>query len=270
MNIEKIQEETQKISNNSNSDSEEKISNEKFENVKTNLFSYYNSQLKELKKLKEQLLEAQKNNDTKKVDCYSRKIGSILDNINRTKNKLSCMRLNNVNDLNERKDIMTNFPKLVNEIIPNDVPIVFHGNNNIETVKQIISSGGLYTPEERGTSSETRIYVTYKSNIKVSCEYADSGLNVFMPYGAIFVFYSKEHEYETVLQTGEEREVFGGVESINFNESRFVGIITTTENLEDLKKYMKENNLDSNKVFTYNQFLDFCNDRFIAQTKISK
>lgn len=247
--------------------------NENFENIKANLSSYYKSQLNKLKELKEQLLEAQKDNDTRKVDFYTKRISNTLDNINGTKNKLFCMRLNNEDDLKERNNIINNFPKLVNEIIPNDIPIVFHGNNNIETVKQIIISGGLYTPEERGVSFKsfaTQIDVTYKSNIRVSCEFADSSINSFMPYGAIFVFYPKEHEYENVLKTGDSTEVFGGVEGINFNEDdRFIGIITTDENLEDLKKCMKDNNLDSNKVFTHYQFLDFCKDRFISP-KISK
>lgn len=250
----------------------EKISNEKFEDVKSHLFGYYKNQLECLKESKEQLLNAQKNNNTSSVEFLNGRIASILNNINRVKNRLSCMRLNNEDDLKERNGIMTNFPKLVNEIIPNSIPIVFHGNNNIETVKQIISSGGLYSPKERVTtfeSTETQIYVTYKSNIKVSCEYANSSINVFMPYGAIFVFYPKEHEYEIVLETGDEREVFGGVESVNFSEDRFVGIITTIENLKELKKCMKENNLDPNKVFTHYQFLDFCKEKFISQ-KISK
>ena len=138
-------------------------------------------------------------------------------------------------------------------------------------VKQIIASGGLYTPEERNAgykSFATQIDVTAKSNIRVSLEFADSSINSFMPYGAIFVFYPKEHEYEKVLSTGDNSEVFGGVESINFNEERFVGIITTDENIETLKEYMKENNFDPNKVFNHKQFIELCKEKFSTRNKV--
>lgn len=247
--------------------------NENFENIKDNLFKHYQSQLEKLKEVKEQLIESQQNNDTRKIDFYSKRIDSVLGNIDNIKSKLACMRLNTVEDLRERQEIMVHFPKLINEVIPDDVPLVFHGNNNIEMAKQIITSGGLYTPEERGKNFQsfaTQIDVTYKSNIKVSCEFADSNINSFMPYGAIFVFYPKEHEYEKVLKTGESSEVFGGVESVNFDEERFVGIITTNENLEDIKKCFHDNSLDSSKVFTHQQFIEFCKSKFMSRTKITR
>lgn len=247
--------------------------NEYFDNIKNNILNSYQSKTEKLKELKKRLLESQKSNDTRKIEFYSKQTESILSSINNIKSQLSCMRPNNNDDLNERHDIMVNFPKLVNETIPDDVPMVFHGNNNIEIVKQIISSGGLYTPEERGVdfkSFATQIDVTYKSNIRVSCEFADSSTISFMPYGAIFAFYPKEHEYEKVLKTGENSEVFGGVESIDFKDDRFVGIITTNENLETLKLCFDTNQLDSNKVFTHKQFINFCKEKWICDTKITK
>ena len=183
------------------------------------------------------------------------------------------MRLNNEDDLKERYDIIKNYKNLVNESIPDDVPIVFHGNNNIGIVKQIIESGGLFTPEERGVdfrSFATQIDVTSKTNIRVSLEFADSGSDSFMPYGAIFVFYPKEDEYEKVLKNGDSSEVFGGVQSIKFNEDRFVGIITTDENLGVLKECMRENNFDENKVFTHHQFIEFCNQKFKTETRMTR
>ena len=244
--------------------------NENFEKIKNNLLNNYQLQLKKLKELKEQLLNSKQNNDTRKIDFYTKRINSVFGNINNMKSLLACMRLNTEKDLQERYKIRTTFSKQVNESIPDDVPIVFHGNNNIEIVKQIITSRGLYTPEERGAdfkSFATQIDVTAKSNIGVSLEFADSSINTFLPYGAIFAFYPKEHEFANVLKTGDSTEVFGGVESVNFSEERFVGIISTEENIEDLKSCMENNNLDSNKIFTHQQFIDFCKERFITETK---
>lgn len=183
--------------------------NEKFGEVKSNLLCFYRTELKSLTEAEKQLLEAQKNRDIGLIDYYIREISNILDNINNLKCKLVCMRLNNENDLKERNYIMLNFPRLVNETIPNDVPLVFHGNNNIEKVKQIISSGGLSTPKGRGVTYkffDNQIYVTCKNNIKVSCRYADSSINSFLPYGAIFVFHPKENEFANVLETGDDYE----------------------------------------------------------------
>ena len=115
------------------------------------------------------------------------------------------MRPNSKDDLLIRQDILNNYANKVRKIIPDNIPLLFHGNKNIESVKQIIESGGLFTPDERGIdyiSFATQIDVTYKNDNHVSLEFADSGVNSFMPYGAIFVFYPKEEEYEKVLNTG--------------------------------------------------------------------
>ena len=243
---------------------------ENFEKIKNNLLEDYKKQLEKLKENKNLLLESKTNNNSRKIEFYRKRIVSILKTIDKIKNKISCMRLNDEIDIKERYDILNNYSKLINDTIPDNIPIVFHGNNNIESVKQIISSGGLFTPEERGVDFESfasQIDVTAKTNIRVSLEFADSGTNTFMPYGAIFVFYPKEHEYDNVLKTKDSSEVFGGVESIRFDEDRFVGIITTKENIESLKKCMKENNLDENKVFTHKQFIEFCNEKLISNSK---
>ena len=94
--------------------------------------------------------------------------------------------------------------------------IVFHGVNNIETVKTIIESGGLKTPEERGadfTSFATQIDVTAKKNIQTTCNFADAGVRSFLPYGGLFVFYPKEYEKDKKVEKVEPSE-FEGNEKI--------------------------------------------------------
>ena len=239
--------------------------NEKFEKIKNNLTESRNFQIKNLEAAKHSLLEAKNNNETRKIELYSKRIESSLKSIEKIESVLNSMRPNNDDDLENRKNILKTFATLVDENIPDDVPIVFHGNDNISVVEKIIESGGLYTPEERGvdyTSFASQIDVTAKSNIQVSLNFADKGLDSFMPYGAIFVFYPKEHEYNEVLRTGDNSEVFGGVESIPFKEDRFVGVITTDENLDRLKKTMEKNNFDSNKVYTHDKFIEYCKKKY--------
>ena len=70
------------------------------------------------------------------------------------------------------------------------------------------------------------------------------------------------------MSTGVNSEVFGGVESINFNEERFVCIITTDENIETLKECMKKNNFDLNKVLNHKQFIELCKEKFTIKNKV--
>jgi hypothetical protein len=249
--------------------------NENFEKVKSNTEKLYQQQLEKLKETKELFLQANDNNDSRKVAFYTNRINAILKVINNYKTMLSCMRPQSEEDLLERQKIRDNFGKIVNEVIPDSEPVVFHGNDNIEKVKQIIESGGLFTPEERGVdfkSFATLIDVTYKSNIRVSLEFADRSIHSFMPYGALFVFLPKESEYENVLNTGGSSEVFGGVDGINFKteSDRFIGIITTNENLEILKKCCEENGIDSNKIFNHEQFIKYCKSKYMSVSESLK
>lgn len=153
----------------------------------------------------------------------------------------------------------------MDEVIPDGEPIVFHGVNNIETIKTIIESGGLKTPEERGVgfkSFATQIDVTAKKNIRTSCDFADAGARSFLPYGGMFVFYPKEYEKDNVLSTGDGTEVYGGVEGVDLREERFVGLITTDENVDEMKEIFHANGLDTKKIFTHEQFLEYCRRSF--------
>lgn len=243
------------------------INNEKYEAIKNNINNHYNNQLNQLKVIKEQLVESQNNNDIKKIDFYTKRINTIMETLTRLKNVLKCMRLNNEKVLIDRQNIICEYANKVKESIPDNIPIVFHGNNNIETVKQIIESGGLFTPDDRGIdykSFATQIDVTYKNDIQVSLDFADSGMNSFMPYGAIFAFYPKENEIEKVLNTGNSSEVEGGVASINFitEPERLFAIITTDESIDTLKKLCKEKGIDPLKVLKHEEFLELCKNRF--------
>ena len=230
--------------------------------VRKNLESQKNS----LTKYKTMYDEAIKSNETRKAEVYGSRVEKIKRRINELENQLSYMREDIPEDLEERKNIRQSFSKQVAEIIPDGIPMVFHGNNDIATIYEILKSGGLKTPEERGVdfkSFATQIDVANKHDIHVPVEFADPGIDSARPYGAIFAFYPKKDEiYKGLENFGSE--VPGGVQSIDFKEDddRFVGIITTEENKERIQKWLQEFGMDYKKIFTHLEFIEMCKDRF--------
>lgn len=230
--------------------------------VRKNLESQKNS----LTKYKTMYDEAIKSNETRKAEVYGSRVEKIKRRMNELENQLSYMREDIPEDLEERKKIRQSFSKQVAEIIPDGIPMVFHGNNDIATIYEILKSGGLKTPEERGVdfkSFATQIDVANKHDIHVPVEFADPGIDSARPYGAIFTFYPKKDEiYKGLENFGSE--VPGGVQSIDFKEDddRFVGIITTEENKERIQKWLQEFGMDYKKIFTHLEFIEMCKDRF--------
>lgn len=230
--------------------------------VRKNLESQKNS----LTKYKTMYDEAIKSNETRKAEVYGSRVEKIKRRMNELENQLSYMREDIPEDLEERKKIRQSFSKQVTEIIPDGIPMVFHGNNDIATIYEILKSGGLKTPEERGVdfkSFATQIDVANKHDIHVPVEFADPGIDSARPYGAIFTFYPKKDEiYKGLENFGSE--VPGGVQSIDFKEDddRFVGIITTEENKERIQKWLQEFGMDYKKIFTHLEFIEMCKDRF--------
>ena len=230
--------------------------------VRKNLESQKNS----LTKYKTMYDEAIKSNETRKAEGYGNRVEKIKRRINELENQLSYMREDFPEDLEERKKIRQSFSKQVAEIIPDGIPMVFHGNNDIAAIYEILKTGGLKTPEERGVdfkSFATQIDVANKYDIHVPVEFADPGIDSARPYGAIFAFYPKKDEiYKGLENFGSE--VPGGVQSIDFkkDDDRFVGIITTEENKERIQKWLQEFGMDYKKIFTHLEFIEMCKDRF--------
>ena len=189
----------------------------------------------------------------------------------KTESYLEFMRLpTNFDDEIYRLDILKKFPEQVKNLFPDGFPIVFHGTDNIGIVREILKSGGLLTPEQRGvdmTSFANDIDVTYKNNITISCEFAEPGSNSFMPYGAIFAFMPEQNEIEKVIRTGDSTEVYGGVNGVNFRDepNRLYGVITSPENTGLIKHWCKEYGIDESKVFIQEEFISTFGQHFSKQ-----
>ena len=253
------------------------MDNQRFEKLLNNFVSYCEKDIKKIDEYKEKLEQARLEEEDDDIEKYQRKLNEAIVLLKWHESHVKYMRPEISEDLEERKNVFLEFPKMVKNSIPDNIPIVFHGTNNIGIVLEIIRSGGLLTPEERNVgyrSQATQIDVTYKNNIRVSCEFAEPGLDKFMPYGAIFVFTPLETEVEKVIKTVDSSEVFGGVAGVNFKEnpSRLIGIITTTESKPIIKQCCIENGWNQEKVFTHNEFVSKCIEKYgvLEERKINK
>ena len=221
---------------------------------------------KKLIDLREKLKQAEFDKDEYEIEELMSAINEILFNVSSAEGKYYNLREVIPEDVAERTNLRKEYSKRINELIPDDVPLVFHGNNNIGLIEQIMKSGGLFTPEERGVGFRTfatQIDVAYKRDIHVPLEFAEPGGDLILPYGAIFAFFPKEEEIDKVLKTYGS-EVSGGVQSINFKTEadRLFAIITTKENIQRLKKIACEVGLDENIIVSHEEFLEMIKEKY--------
>ena len=230
--------------------------------------NHYTRQIEEarrnLSNLEQQLEEAKQNGDKSDIKDVTIEIKKCLFHIERQKNALNNLRDATLEDISERKLIMSDYAKMVEGVIPDDVPIVFHGRPNIGTVEKIIEEGGIFNPgdrEDRGHQGDC-VYVTNKWKIDVSLEFADLRGNFKLPYGALFAIMPKLEEYQEVFNSKNGTELTIG--SVNFREEpeSLVAIITTRENIERLRKKARESGIDENKVMTHDAFLKLCKEKY--------
>ena len=69
--------------------------NYKYEIMKTNFKNNYNRLEEQLKSIKEQLIKAKQDDDSRKIDFYNNRVNSIMESLTNYKNILSFMRPNN-------------------------------------------------------------------------------------------------------------------------------------------------------------------------------
>jgi hypothetical protein len=196
---------------------------------------------------------------------YEKILQSIKDeenNLYTAQRGLEFVRPNNDIDFEYRMKIQKEFPQIVKNLFPDGYPIVFHGTKNIGIVREILKSGGLFTPDQRGISMQsqaTQIDVTYKNNIRTTCDFAEPSPQSSLPFGAIFAFFPQKSEIDNVISTNENSsQVSGGVEGVSFRNEpdRLYAIITTPENLERVQAWCNEYGIDPSKVHTPKTFIN--------------
>lgn len=194
------------------------------------------------------------------IEIYAQQIVDAKRTLRIQEEQVEFARIPTVEDVDYRAKIIEWFPEKVREVVPDDLPLVFHGTSNIGAVRQIIRTNGLLTPEQRGesmTSFATGIDVGAKTNIRVPCEFAEPHSRYWMPYSAIFAFLPRTEEVDEVNRTGNSTEVFGGFNGVDFVQEpeRLFGIITSPENIDRVQAWCEEYGLDVSKVMTHNDFV---------------
>lgn len=249
-----------------------------FEERLTKITHMYNEKIeglkKEIEECKKMLDRAMEMNYIEKIQFYKNKIHRKEQEIIYYKEKLDIIRLDTQQDINERLHIQREFSRQVASVIPDGIDMLFHGNKDLNTIHEIITSGGLKTLEEQeteqhtGSFAENLIDVSNKYNIQVPVEFSEPGIMSCRPYGAIFVVYPSEEEKDRAIENN-GTEIRGGIKSIDFKleDNRFVGIITTHENKKIIKKWLEENEMDYKKVYTHSEFIDMCKRKFNVQNK---
>ena len=222
-----------------------------------------NEDINKIKKYEDEIEKAKEKGDERKEETFTKLLKDTKEILRKHKAMVEFIRPDTEEDKIERKYATERFAKEISNIIPDNVPFVFHGTA-ITNVEAIIKSGGLLSPLQRGVHiGETlnSIDVSQKNNIQTTCNFANIS-TAFMPYGAIFVFMPLKSEYEKVLSTGQSTEVRGGVEGVNFKENpeRLIGIITTSENKKIIEKFCQEAGWYFDNVYTHMEFINKCQE----------
>ena len=205
-----------------------------------------------------QKYEKIKNSD---IDKKEQRLQLAAINVNRRKYALNIieeelfyLRPASKEDIEYRLRQYKDFAEEARKCIPEDLPLRFHGCP-IYAAKKIIESGEISSSADRQgfeTSYDTngQISVTTKDSLDITVT-SYSGLidDYTLPAGCIFVLLPKD---DFDRESGKSLLM----ENVNFrNEpSRLFAIITTPENILKVSNWCKENNIDLNKVYDYDNF----------------
>jgi len=203
----------------------------------------------------------------------SKVIKSGTTNITEDKYDITCLekelefsRPTKSKDMQYRKRQYCNFPKLIKDFVPDDLPLRFHGCP-IYIARDILQSGWLSSPKDRlefGKPADIQghFYVTTKNNIRYTiASYMDSFAK-HIPAGCVFVLLPKdENDIKFV-------EPYCIISNVNFREEpvRLFAVITTPENIERVKEWAVAGGVDPTKVHDFDSFIKLF-DRNINQNQ---
>ena len=147
------------------------------------------------------------------------------------------------------------FPKLIEQNVPEDLHLCFHGCP-IDAAKHIIEDGEISSSVDR-IGSETsydvsdQVSVTTKDTIMTTVAGYSGLTEMEYPAGCIFAITPKD---EDEIRTSEGSMLIGNV---NFKENpeRLYSIITTPENIQRVSEWAEKTGIDLSKIHTYDDFI---------------
>lgn len=170
--------------------------------------------------------------------------------------ELAFMRPNVRNDIAERKSAFATFAKEVLAVDPEGVLDLRFHSTTLATTKDIIASGGLISSVDRldgfleTTNYSNEISVSEIQNIQYSINYWTDieGYNGCRPCGCMFVLQPRSEE-EAAMISGRQ------MHNVLFWEhpEQLVAIATTSENVERIQGWLRENGLSPDIVCRFDE-----------------
>lgn len=200
-----------------------------------------------------------KNSDVDKKEArlqVAMKIVNIQKNaLSKIIGELEFLRPANEEDIAYRLRQYDEFCEKISKEVPEDLPLRFHGCP-IYTAKHILQDGEISSSVDRlgietSYDTEGQISVTTRKTIDTTVRgYTDLVGNYNMPSGCIFVLLPKDEADEKIGNS-----LLMG--NINFKDEpdRLVGIITSPENIENVKEWGSQIGIDSLKIKDFDDFV---------------
>lgn len=190
-------------------------------------------------------------------------------NVDESKLQLKFIRPGNQLDIGYRNYQYDNFVNKLREVFPDDLDLRFHGTT-IYYAEQIIKTGRITSTADR--------YNGYIKSTDLSGEISASNIETI---DTTISFFSDLISYQRSLPCGcvfaltpnPETDIdFPNVmKAVDFKKdpSRLFAIFTTPENTPKVKKWINEAGLDSDKVYTFEGFLEAIQEKS-KETKFGK
>lgn len=167
--------------------------------------------------------------------------------------QLKYLRPDNKADLDYREDVLCSFPDWAMENIPDSMRLVFHATTLANT-ERILNSGKIISGKDRWsihTSSDDvdEISVTTKDSLLISIAGYMDMPTFNLPAGCLLVLKTNRFEYEKAQKESRIHNVF-----FRKNPKQLYAVVTTPENINRVKWWMKKNNLSPDKAIDFNGF----------------
>lgn len=245
-----------------------------YEEKRNNLINERETILSQIKKMKNRIDALPENKRKMQMERFSEDwLPEKMASLETIEKKLKYIRPDDEKDTKYRKSIIETYNQTVCEAIPDELHLLFHGTP-IYYAEDIIKSQGILSPVERNSTinhdcgtGTGKIWVTNKlmdDGIQESLTFSDVNESC-MPIGCIFVMRTDE---KTEMQSTNSKLT----NSISFKDNPDVlfSIITSHENCSMIQKLCKQNDIDPDKVQTFDSFLQILQNRDYSQIRTDK
>lgn len=229
---------------------------EDFEKRKNNLIRYKATLEENLKKAIDKYHSIESSEVDKKetrLKIAQKTISSRKNALAQIEDQLEFLRPSDEKDMQYRLRQYDEFSKKMKDLVPEDLPLRFHGCP-IYTAKHIIESGEISSSVDRlgvetSYDTEGQISVTTKDTLDTTIHGYTHLSENFLPAGCVFVLLPKD---ELDAKAGDSM-LMGNV---NFKQepNRLYGIITTPENIEKVSQWAKVSGIDLSKIHDFDEF----------------